>query len=142
MAVTWPAQLVPGAVRFARSSQHYEETVAFYRDDVGLPVVGEFAASFGEDGTIFGLPDTGVQLEVVREHDPNVRATASDQLVLYLADADAVARATASLRARGIAPTHSAIAYWEAHGALCFRDPDGREVIYVPWVYGTDADPS
>jgi hypothetical protein len=142
MAVTWPAHLAAGAVRFARSSLNYEETVAFYRDDVGLPVVGEFAESYGEDGTIFGLPDTPVQLEVVRGHDPAVRATASDQLVFYLPDTDSVARATASLRGRGIRPTQSAVAYWDAHGAQCFRDPDGREVIYAPWVYGSDADPS
>ena len=52
----WPGHLRPGALRWARSSAHYAATVAFYRDAVGLPVVGEFTASFGEDGTIFGLP--------------------------------------------------------------------------------------
>jgi catechol 2,3-dioxygenase-like lactoylglutathione lyase family enzyme len=53
-------------VRFTRSSSHHDQTISFYRDVLGLPVVEEFADSFGEDGTIFGLPDTHVQLEIVR----------------------------------------------------------------------------
>jgi hypothetical protein len=58
--------ICPGAVRFTRSSSHHDQTISFYRDVLGLPVVEEFADSFGEDGTIFGLPDTHVQLEIVR----------------------------------------------------------------------------
>jgi hypothetical protein len=52
-------------LRFARSSSHYNQTIPFYRDLLRLPV-GEFSDSFGEDGTIFGLPDTCIQLEIVR----------------------------------------------------------------------------
>ena len=53
-------------MRVGRSSAHYDQTIRFYRDLVGLPVLESFAASYGEDGTIFGLPDTSVQLEIVR----------------------------------------------------------------------------
>lgn len=52
----------PGALRWARASDHYQETIAFYRDAVGLPVIDEFAGSYGEDGTIFGRPGTAVEL--------------------------------------------------------------------------------
>src|SRR4051812_18757055 len=96
----WPSRLRPGAIRFGRASRHYELTIAFYRDLVGLPVVGGFTASFGEDGTIFGLPDTTVQLEIIRQHEPTAVA-AFDQLVLYLDSAVAVEAATAPLRAAG-----------------------------------------
>ena len=69
----WPAHLRPGALRWARSSAHYDATVSFYRDtDRPFPVVGEFTASFGEDGTIFGLPDTSIQMEIVRAHPASV----------------------------------------------------------------------
>jgi NAD(P)H-dependent FMN reductase len=38
---------------------------------IGLPIIGEFKDSFGEDdGTIFGLPDTSVQIEIIRAHQP------------------------------------------------------------------------
>jgi len=56
---TWPADLSDGAVRWSLRSLRYDATVAFYRDLVNLPVVDEFTSSFGEDGTIFGLPQIG-----------------------------------------------------------------------------------
>jgi len=70
----WPAHLRPGALRWARASGHYHDTIAFYRDAVGLPVIGQFTDSFGEDGTIFGLPDTTAQMEIVRAHSDTDRA--------------------------------------------------------------------
>lgn len=137
---TWPSHLRPGAIRFGRASQHYDRTIAFYRDLVGLPVVGEFTASFGEDGTIFGLPDTTAQLEIIRAHEPTA-ATAFDQLVLYLDNAAAVDAATAPLRAAGLPASPDPHPYWAANGAAIFNDPDGRELVFAPWVYGRDPDP-
>ena len=135
----WPTHLRAGAVRFARASRHYEDTVAFYRDLVGLAVVGEFSASFGEDGTIFGLPDTSVQLEIVRAHGDAAAGT-FDQIVLYLDNATAVHDATIRLDATGLTPSEPH-AYWAANGAVVYRDPDGRDVVFAPWVYGRDPEP-
>jgi catechol 2,3-dioxygenase-like lactoylglutathione lyase family enzyme len=131
-----------GALRWVRSSTHYEETVAFYRDLVGLPVVDSFASSYGEDGTIFGLPDYGVHMEVVRAHQAERPPDRFDQLVFYLPDHDAVAAATTALRDHGRRPDEAAHAYWAANGALVFLDPDGRGVVYAPWVYGRAPDPA
>ena len=86
-ASRWPEHLPVGAVRVSRSSAHYDQAVHFYRDLVGLPVLESFAASYGEDGTIFGLPDTSVQLEIVRSTEPVVRTDRIDMLVFYLPDA-------------------------------------------------------
>lgn len=138
----WPVHLHPGALRFARASAHYDQTIAFYRDLVELPVVGEFIDSFGADGTIFGLPDAGVQLEIVRaDGSAEAAAGAFDQLVLYLDDADAVAAATAPLRHRGLTPDPGTHEYWRANGAVSYLDPDGRAVVFAPWVYGREPDP-
>jgi GNAT superfamily N-acetyltransferase len=135
----WPPHLRPGAVRFARTSGHFDDTTAFYRDVVGLPVVGEFTGSFGEDGIILGFPDTRVQLEIVRRDAPTVGTF--DQLVLYLDDATAVTRATSRLHVAGVEAVEDPHAYWAANGAVIFRDPDGREVVFAPWVYGRDPEP-
>jgi GNAT superfamily N-acetyltransferase len=141
--ISWPAHLRPGALRWSRASGRYQETIAFYRDLVALPVVGDFTGRFGEDGTIFGLPDTSVQMEIVRaDFDSGSGAGAFDQLVLYLNDADDVAAATAALRARGLRPDPAPHAYWAANGADVYRDPDGRDVVFAPWVYGRDAEPA
>jgi GNAT superfamily N-acetyltransferase len=137
----WPTHLSPGALRWARASHRYDETVSFYRDLVGLPVVGEFTSSYGEDGTIFGLPDTTVQLEIVRAH-PGLNPVAGwDQVVLYLEDEHALAGATTKLQSAGLTPDPGQHAYWAANGAVTFRDPDGRGLVLAPWVYGRVPDP-
>jgi hypothetical protein len=136
-AARWPEHLPVGALRVGRSSAHYDQAVHFYRDLVGLPVLGSFAGSYGEDGTIFGLPDTSVQLEIVRSTEPAVRADRIDMLVLYLPDAAAQERLIARMAAAGMEPT-SQHPYWQANGGVTYQDPDGREVVFVSWVYGRD----
>jgi catechol 2,3-dioxygenase-like lactoylglutathione lyase family enzyme len=129
-------------LRFARSSSNYDQTVAFYRDLLGLPVVGEFVDSFGEEGTIFGLPDTRIQLEIVRARGAVTAADPLDMLVLYLPGAAAVAAATAPLR-RADAPTDpTPHPYWVARGGVVHVDPDGRRVVFAPWVYGDEPEPA
>jgi catechol 2,3-dioxygenase-like lactoylglutathione lyase family enzyme len=132
-----PSTFPVGAVRVGRSSAHYDQTIRFYRDLVGLPMLDSFAGSYGEDGTIFGLPDTSVQLEVVRSTQPAVRADHIDMLVFYLPDAAAQERLVARMAAAGVEPT-SQHPYWQANGGVTFQDPDGREVVFVSWVYGRD----
>ena len=116
----WPAHLRVGALRVVRSSANYDETIEFYRDLVGLAVVGEFRDSYGEDGTIFGF----------------------DQLVFYLADQAAVDEATGRLLASGVRPEPEQHPYWEENGGTTFRDPDGRGIVFVSWVFGRDPQPS
>src|SRR5215472_8160871 len=62
----WPAHLPVGALRVVRWSPRYEQTVVFYRDIIGLPVLETFENSYGLDGTILGLPGGPVHLEIVR----------------------------------------------------------------------------
>ena len=33
------------------------------------------------------------------------------------------------------APEHP---YWQANGGVTYRDPDGRDVVFVSWVYGAN----
>ena len=133
----WPEHLPVGAVRVGRTSAHYDQTVQFYRDMVGLPVLESFEGSYGEDGTIFGLPDTSTQLEIVRSTEPTIAVDRIDMLVFYLPGAAAQERLVARMAAAGLepAPQHP---YWQANGGVTYRDPDGREVVFVSWVYGAD----
>ena len=62
----WPEHLPVGALRVVRWSAHYDQTVIFYRDVIGLPVLETFHDSYGLDGTILGLPGGPVHLEIVR----------------------------------------------------------------------------
>jgi catechol 2,3-dioxygenase-like lactoylglutathione lyase family enzyme len=138
----WPEDLPVGALRVVRSSVNYDATIEFYRDLVGLPVVGEFRGSYGEDGTIFGLPGITTHLEIVRAQRAASPVDEFDQLVFYLPDQAAVDEATAKLLAHGVRPESGQHPYWEENGGTTFRDPDGRGVIYAGWVFGRDPQPS
>jgi catechol 2,3-dioxygenase-like lactoylglutathione lyase family enzyme len=136
-ASRWPEHLPVGAVRVGRMSAHYDQTVQFYRDIVGLPVLESFEASYGEDGTIFGLPDTSTQLEIIRSTEPASAVDRIDTLVFYLPDAAVQKRLVARMAAAGLEPAPQHL-YWQANGGVTYRDPDGREAVFVSWVYGVD----
>ena len=107
----------------------------------GLPVVGEFADSFGEEGTIVGLPDTRIQLEIVRARGAVAAADPLDMLVFYLSGAAAVDdghRAPACSRGAEGSDPHP---YWVARGGVVHLDPDGRRVVFAPWIYGDEPKP-
>jgi catechol 2,3-dioxygenase-like lactoylglutathione lyase family enzyme len=123
-----------GALRVVRWSAHYDETVIFYRDTIGLPVLETFHESYGLDGTILGLPGSPVHLEIVRLTDPPPLPRGLDQLVFYLPDAAAQDRMTARMAAAGIDPVGQ-IDYWQANGGVTYQDPDGREVVFASWIY-------
>jgi hypothetical protein len=133
----WSEELASvGALRFARRSAHFEDTVRFYRDLVGLPLCATFAESFGSTGAIFGLPRSTMTFEIVQATEP-VAVDGHEQLCLYFPDAAAQQRATTRLAESGAEPVDSH-PYWAATGAVTYRDPDGREVVFAPFVFAVN----
>ena len=133
----WPARLASmSAIRFARRSSNFEETVRFYRELVGLPLYETFEASYGSNGAIFGLPSWNLTLEIVESVEP-VAVDHLEQLCLYFPDTEAQQAAIARLQEAGM-PSVEQHPYWEAAGAITYRDTDGREVVFAPFVFGAD----
>src|SRR5215813_4665321 len=130
----WPEHLRAGALRVVRWSARYDETVVFYQDIIGLPVLETFCDSYGLDGTILGLPDGQVHLEIVRAGQAAYPGGGLDQLVFYLPDAAAREQMQARLAAAGARPV-AQIDYWQASGGVTYQDPDGREVVFASWTY-------
>jgi len=113
-------------VRFARHTDRLDEIVQFYRDKVGLPVLGDFRSHAGYDGVFLDLPGSGAHLEFTTGGAHTAPTPDSESvLVLYLAD-DAERRRIASrLAGREVQPSNP---YWREH-ALAFADPDGFQVL-------------
>lgn len=133
----WPKELAAiGAIRFARTYYHYEEAVRFYRDLIGLPLYEQFEGSYGENGSIFALPTPGLTFEVVQGTQPTA-VSSYEALCLYFPGEGAKQAATSRLRKAGVEPVESH-PYWAATGGVTYRDPDGRQVIFAPFVYGKD----
>ena len=120
------------AIRVARPTRDLVAAAAFYRDLVGLPVLGAFDDHDGFSGVILGLPDATRQLELVAAPDADPAPTPEDQLVLSLGSPDAVALAAARLEVAGHEPARSPNPYWAAAGAVCFVDPDGYWLVVSP----------
>lgn len=131
-----------GAIRFARGTANLAQCVAFYRDLVGLPLLLTFDRDLhgGPAGAVFALPQADVTFELV-EAGGAVVVDRHDQLVLYFAGTDARDHAVGRLTGAGLRPVEQ-YRYWTDNQAVTFRDPDGREVVLAPWVFGQDPPPS
>lgn len=136
----WPPELAAvGAIRVGRRSADFDSTVHFYRELVGLPLCATFSDSYGSTGAIFGLPGSALTLEIVAATAP-IAVDPHEQLCLYFPDTATQLQATAHLRAAGVRPVESH-PYWAATGAVTYRDPDGREVVFAPFVFGVNEPP-
>lgn len=133
----WPTELASiGAIRFARRSSNFQETVRFYRELVGLPLYETFEASYGSNGAIFGLPSSNLTMEIVEAVDP-VAVDHHEQLCLYFPDKPTQQAAIARMQQESLQPVEQH-PYWEATGSVTYRDPDGREVVFAPFVFGAN----
>ena len=80
-------------VRIARHTDRLDDAVAFYRDGIGLPVVGGFRDHHGYDRVLLTTPGTGAHLELTAGGGHAAPAPHPESLlVLYLGDAAAVER--------------------------------------------------
>ena len=101
------------AVRVARQTDQLDAVVAFYRDVVGLPVIGGFDDHDGYTGVMLGAPGEAAHLEFTTHSSgsPGQPGGADDLLVLY-ADPEGVQEVVARARALGIEEVAPANPYW------------------------------
>lgn len=121
------------AVRMARQTDRLPEVVAFYRDVVGLPVIGGFDDHDGYTGVMVGLPGEAIHLEFTSHTagSPAQPGGSDDLLVLYC-DHAAVEAVLSRAAAAGVEPISAANPYWTGVGAAVVVDPDGCRLVLVP----------
>ncbi len=116
--------------RVARPTDQLGAVVRFYRDGMGLPVIGQFEDHEGYDGVMLGLPDQGLHLEFThhREGSSGTAPSQDNLLVLYVTDAADLERFRASFATIGCLPVKPENPYWLGK-SLTFQDPDGWRVV-------------
>jgi catechol 2,3-dioxygenase-like lactoylglutathione lyase family enzyme len=119
-------------VRVARPTDQLGEVVRFYRDGLGLEVIGSFEGHAGYDGVMLGLPGREYHLEFTQhaEGSPCPAPSKDNLLVFYLPDRADVARLVARLGALGYPPVPPENPYWAERG-VTVADPDGWRVVLM-----------
>ena len=117
-------------LRVARPTDDIDALLPFYRDGLGLAVLGSFEDHDGFDGVMLGAPGAPYHLELThhRGHAVGRAPTQDHLLVFYFPDEEEWRAAVKRMRAAGFDPVPSYNPYWDARGNT-FEDPDGYRVV-------------
>jgi catechol 2,3-dioxygenase-like lactoylglutathione lyase family enzyme len=119
-------------LRIARPTSQMAAVVRFYRDGLGLPVLGTFSGHAGYSGVMLGLPGSEVHLEFT-EHEhgsPCPAPTKDNLLVLYVPDKQSLDKMVTRMTEAGHSSVPPENPYWLEHGTT-FADPDGWRVVLM-----------
>lgn len=132
MSNEWPQSLPAIQCRIARPTARLDEVVRFYRDGLGLEVIGSFEGHAGYSGVMLGLPGQEYHLEFTTQTkgSPFTAPTKDNLLVFYIPDTEAIARLTVNLNSLGYFAVQPENPYWAEKGTT-FEDPDGWRVVLM-----------
>ena len=124
-------------LRVARPTDNLTAVTRFYRDGLGLDVIGQFENHDGFDGIMLGKADAPYHLEFTYHPDhPAGRAPSKDNLlVFYMPDSAIWLAAVARMEAAGYPPVPALNPYWDRRGKT-FEDPDGYRVVLQNAAWG------
>lgn len=126
-------------IRIARPTDQLKELIHFYRDGLGLKIIGSFNAHERYDGVMLGMPDASVHLEFTQHANgsPCPAPTRDNLLVFYFDDHNNYLAAVDQLRgldAKEVEPENS---YW-LDKSTSFEDPDGWGIVLFDGVFAQD----
>lgn len=115
-------------LRVARHTTDLQAIVIFYRDLLGLKVLGNFTAHNGYDGVFLGPENADWHLEFTVSAEVPVHAPDDDDLLVFYLPSAEYERSKAGFRRQGIAEVAAKNPYWQEFGTT-YRDPDGFGVV-------------
>lgn len=132
MSTQWPSSLPAVQFRIARPTDRLNDLLRFYRDGLGLNVIGSFEDHAGYSGVMLGLPGHEYHLEFTShiEGSPCPAPTKDNLLVFYIPDTEAINRLIERLNFMGYFAVQPENPYWEERGTT-FEDPDGWRVVLM-----------
>ena len=128
----WSMELPVVQVRIARPTDQLQRVVQFYRDGIGLNIIGSFEGHAGYSGVMLGLPGNQYHLEFTTHVDGSpCHAPGKDNLlVFYLPDKSVIEHIVKRLEGMGYPQVPPENPYWEQQGAT-IEDPDGWRVVFM-----------
>jgi catechol 2,3-dioxygenase-like lactoylglutathione lyase family enzyme len=125
-----PVDLGKAHLRAARPTDNLAAVVKFYRDGLGMEVLGTFQNHEGFDGVMLGCRGAAFHLEFTRKfgHRAGPSPTEENLLVFYLPDKAQWQAAMERLWNAGYKAVRSFNPYWDKSGRT-FEDPDGYRVV-------------
>jgi catechol 2,3-dioxygenase-like lactoylglutathione lyase family enzyme len=117
-------------LRVARPTDNLGAVVAFYRDGLGLRVIGEFHDHDGFDGVMLGREDAPYHFEFTqkRGHEAGRAPTEDNLIVFYIPDEAEWKAQIARVETAGHQPVRSFNPYWDRQGRT-YEDPDGYRIV-------------
>ncbi len=130
MSNVWSQNLPVAQFRVARPTHQLQKVVEFYRDGIGLEVIGHFEKHNGYDGVMLGLPNAAYHLEFTQhEHAVPCPPPSEDNLlVFYIPDLEARDAIIKRLKEMGYPEVAPENPYWE-HAGVTIEDPDGWRIV-------------
>jgi catechol 2,3-dioxygenase-like lactoylglutathione lyase family enzyme len=141
MSNIWSDKLPVVQFRIARPTNQLQKVVEFYRDGLGLRVVGHFENHNGYDGVMLGLPDTAYHLEFTQHVDavPCPPPSEDNLLVFYMPDIEARDLVVNRLHGRGYDEVEPENPYWKNEG-VTIEDPDRWRIVLQNSYFGKKQD--
>jgi catechol 2,3-dioxygenase-like lactoylglutathione lyase family enzyme len=132
MSNQWPQTLPVVQFRIARPTAHLNEVVRFYRDGLGLTIIGSFEGHAEYSGVMLGLPGHEYHLEFTSHAggSPCPAPSKDNLLVFYIPEREAIIRLIEHLNSLGYFAVAPENPYWKEKGTT-FEDPDGWRVVLM-----------
>ena len=126
-------------LRIARPVTDLVETIAMYKNGLGLDEIGGFSDHNGFDGVMLGSRAENYHFEFTfcRRHPLKPTSTPEDLLVFYIPDLQAWAQRCVSMLAAGFTEVQSFNPYWTPNGRT-FEDRDGYRVVIQRAAWSND----
>ena len=115
--------------RVARHTDNLEPIIKFYRDLLGLEVIGEFNNHDKYDGVFIGKVGLNWHLEfTTSEESPKHQTDKDDLLVFYLESEEEYISVKQKFDDNGLSSVQSKNPYWNNNGST-YLDPDGFRIV-------------
>ena len=117
-------------LRVARPTDNMQEVLQFYRDGLGLDVLGHFEDHDGFDGVMLGKNNAPYHLEFTSKsgHSAGKAPTEDNLLIFYFPILEKWKEAVAQMESAGFQSVASFNPYWDKCG-ITFEDVDGYRVV-------------